>query len=124
MANDYDWRGVLRAYISQEGARHQPDVGSTTFQEMFVRAPKGARFAVAEDEHSRFLVFDLWKGRELREEGKPVFIRPKEYKVYHDLDHAIGTTVMKYGDTSLLSKWITPTFGKFFLNIWKEWRDK
>ena len=122
MVDRYEWRGVLRAFISQEGARHIPDEGTMSYHDMFVRAPKAARFVIVQVEEV-FLVFDMWQTQEVREESQVVFIRPKKCKVYYDLDHAIGATVMQYGDTSLLSRWLTPLLVTKVTALLKEWLD-
>lgn len=124
MADRYQWRGVLRAFISQDGARHIPDEGTMSYHDMFVRAPKAARFVIVEEDHECFVVFDMWQTQEVREESQVVFIRPKSCKVYRDLDHAIGATVMQYGDTSLLSRWLTPLLVTKVTSLWKEWKDR
>ena len=123
MADRYQWRGVLRAFVSQNGARHIPDEGTMSYHDMFVRAPKAARFVIAEVQES-FVVFDMWQTQEVREESQVVFIRPKKCKVYYDLDHAIGATVMQYNDTSLLSRVMTPLVVTKVTAIWKAWRDR
>jgi hypothetical protein len=121
MVDRYEWRGVLRAYVSQDGARHQSYEGTMAYHDMFIRAPKAARFVIVEEDRQRFIVFDMWHTQEVKEEAITVFIRPKKFKVYHDLDHAIGATVMQYNDTSLLSRVMTPLIVTKVTAIIKEW---
>lgn len=121
MIDRMSWRGVCRAYISQRGAIHQPDVGSRSYHEMFTNASRDTRYVVVEDDTGVFIVFDLWRTQEVVAEGSGrIFIQPKKGKTYTDLDHAIGATVMAYDD-NLMSRWdVYPSVTKL-TNIWKEW---
>jgi hypothetical protein len=113
-----NWRGVPMAYVSSNGARRLPRQGSSAYHNIFVGTPIGARYAVAESS-DLFFVFDLWKTKEVMNPAI-TFIPDECVEIYHDLDHAIGATVMKYDNMSLFSRWITP----LIVAIWKEWRDK
>ena len=134
MIDRLNWRGICRAYVCETHAIHQPDVGTRTYHEIFVNAPRNARYVIAEIEGwkntaygprpgSRFVVFDMWGTKEtVSESGKLTYFPPVKSKVYHDLDHAIGATIMQYNDTSLLGWWAKPSFVRRLTNIWKEWR--
>ena len=122
MIERLNWRGICRAYVCETHAIHQPDVGTRTYHEIFVNAPRNARYVIAEIEGwkdtaygprpgSRFVVFDLWRTKEVvGDENKRIYIPPEKNKTYADLDHAIGATIMQYNDTSLLSRWAKPPF--------------
>ena len=123
MVERLDWRGICRAYITSRGAIHQLNEGTREYHSMFVNTPRGTRYIVAEEPTlvtPRFVVFDVFKTQEVVIDGKRVYIPPPQCKVYKDLDHAIGTTVMQFDDMSLLSE-IYP-FVRRLTNIWKEWR--
>ena len=125
MVKRLDWRGICRAFITSKGAIHQFNEGTREYHSMFVNTPRDTRYIVAEEivsetANSRFVVFDVFKTQEVVIDGKRVYIPPPQCKVYKDLDHAIGTTVMQFDDMSLLSE-IYP-FVRRLTNIWKEWR--
>jgi hypothetical protein len=95
LAKVIDWVAILRAYIRYDGSVwHQPEENPMSFHDMYMHA-SASKFVVVEKD-GLFTMYNMSKARQVMEAtGDRIWLVPKKGVNYTDLDHAIGTTVMK-----------------------------